>query len=33
MKIVVLQGSPNKNGSTAILTESLKKVQKKPAIV
>ena len=25
MKIVVLQGSPNKNGSTAILAESFKK--------
>ena len=25
MKIVILQGSPNKNGSTAILTEEFKK--------
>lgn len=25
MKIVILQGSPNKNGSTAILAESFKK--------
>ena len=32
MKIIVLMGSPNRNGSTGILVDNFKKVLKKQAI-